>query len=745
MKIFKWLAALPVTLALVACGGGGGSAGAQVVGSGTDAGTGTGTGSVASAAMTLHLLDSTGAVLASPTLSQTEARNLKVTLKNAAGAVQAFKRVVVTLDSPLAVLTPQSGTQLTDAAGVAVFAIAPASVTSSGAVTATAKASVDGAEVSKTLDLQITAGNVALSGLSVTPASVQLGQSVNVSVNASINGQHAASNSVTVAITSTCGTVSPASAQVDSSGKASAVIQTTVAGSCSVAATTAGVASPATASYTVTTAPVTGIQFVQVSPSVIYQQDSVGANSSIVKFKVIDSNGNPVSGQTVNAALINATGGVHFCDAGASAGSAVSAAPSGEVSFSVCSGTQPETVQVRATLAGASGIFTDSNILTVQTGLPTQRFFDIAADRWNFYAGGLFTSQYSGDSVNITVRLADRQGNPVPNGTPVVFVTEGGQINKSNISSCIVSDGNGGCTVPLIGQEYRPLGSMNVDGSPLGDPRPGRVTVLAMADGEESFVDKNNNNRYDPGELFEDLGVPFMDKNEDGLLTLAYKNRGINTDEGEVSYPIAAAAVGTSACPSNSNPWLSQPGTCNGAWNGSGTKPDGSRYTPTKVRRDIVIVFSGGEIGLPNAQSTESGANCKHSVATKNPQTNKYDDGYDDSISFLKPDQTDAGYRTKLMSCTNELVKVRLADRDGNPLPADAKISLVVHKAKTDSTCAASLLGSDTVGNSTEPTLHLAQLENCAVGDTIDFKVEVVAGSLKKVSQFTVTVPKPVP
>lgn len=704
MKMLRWVVAPLMVAALAACGGGGGSAGTQVVGSGTDTGTGTGTGSVTSSAMSLQLVDSTGAVLASPTLSQTEARNLKVTLKNAAGAVQAFKRVAVTLDSPLAVLTPQSGTQLTDAAGVAVFAIAPASVTSSGAVTATAKASIDGVEAEKTLDLQITAGNVALSGLSVNPASVQLGQSVNVSVNASVNGQPAASNSVTVAITSTCGTVSPASSQVDSSGKASAVIQTTVSGSCSVAATTAGIASPATASYTVTTAPVTGIQFVQVSPSVIYQQDSVGANSSIVKFKVIDSNGNPVSGQTVNAALINPTGGVHFCDAAAVAGSAVSAAPSGEVSFSVCSGTQPETVQVRATLAGVSGIFTDSNILTVQTGLPTQRFFDIAVDRFNVYVGGLFTSQYSGGEFNITVRLADRQGNPVPNGTPVVFVTEGGQINKSNISSCIVSDGNGGCSVPLIGQEYRPLGSMNVDGSPLGDPRPGRVTVLAMADGEESFVDKNNNNRYDPGELFEDLGVPFMDKNEDGVLTVTYKNRGRNTDEGEVSYPIAAEAKGSVACPDNSNVWLSQPGTCNSTWNGSGTKPDGSRYTPTKVRRSIVVVFSGGEIGQPGQ--------------------------YDASIPLAN--------RTAVLFSARNSIIVRLADLNGNPLPAGATISTSVRPETSD--CTAKLLDSD-ISSTSEPTVHEAILEKCSGGEIIEFTVEVTAGTLSKTSMFTVMVP----
>lgn len=728
MKIFKWLVALWVTLALVACGGGGGSAGTVAVGTETGTEGGTGGGTTAAATMTLQLVDAAGAVLSPPSLSQTETRNLKVTLANAKKEPQSFKRVSVTLDSQLAVLTPQSGAQLTDASGVALFAIAPASVASSGAVTATVKASVDGAEVSQTLDLQITAGHVTLSGLTVTPASAQLGQSVNVSVNASVNGLPAASNSVTVAFSSACGTVSPASAAVDASGKASAVIQTTGVGSCSVSALAAGVAQSVSASFTVATAPVTGIQFVQASPAVIYQSDSVGANSTLVKFKVIDSNGSPVGGQTVNAALVNGTGGLHFCDSSASGNMAVSAATTGEVSFSVCAGTQPETAQVRATLAAAAGIHTDSNILTVQTGLPTQRFFDIGADRWNFYAGGQFTSQFSGDSVNITVRLADRQGNPVPNGTPVVFVTEGGQINKSNISSCIVSDGNGGCSVPLIGQEYRPLGAS------VGDPRPGRVTVLAMADGEESFIDANNNNRYDPGEKFEDLGVPFMDKNEDGTFTAAYTNLRRGTAEGEVSYPIAAEAKGMLPClQDNANPWLSQTNTCNQTWNGSGTKPDGSRYVPTKVRRSIVIVFSGGEIGVPNDQQKDA---CTHSISkiTKDG-TVTYPGDFNDSIPMKD--------RTQVMECDEARIKVRLADRDGNPLPADAKLSVEVRKPET-SQCTAKLLG-EVIGNSTEPTIHTAILDKCAGDESIDFKVEVVASSLKKVSQFTVVVPLSAP
>ena len=716
MKTCNWIVTPLVALALAACGGGGGSAGTQAVGTDTGSGTGTGGGTVSAATMTLQLLDSADQPLASPSLSQTEARKLKVTLKDAKGVAQAFKRVTVTLDNALAALLPQSGTQLTGADGVAWFTIAPASVTASGAVTATAKATLAGTEVSQILDLKIEPGNVALSGLTVAPAAVQLGQSVNVSAQVNVNGSPAASNSVTVAFASGCGTVVPASVPVDASGKASAVIQTTMSGSCTVSATAAGVSVPP-AGFLVTAAPITGIQFVAAAPTVIYQQDSVGVNSSLVKFKVIDSNGNPVAGQTVNADLINGTGGLHFCDPSASGKMAVSAATTGEVSFSVCSGTQPETAQVRAKLADPA-IFTDSNILAVQTGLPTQRFFDIAADRLNFYAGGLFTSKFNNDGVNITVNLADRQGNPVPNGTPVTLVTEGGQINSSNVSSCIIN--GGACTVKLIGQEYRPLGAS------VGDPRPGRATVFAMADGEESFIDANNNNRYDPGELFEDLGEPFIDKNEDGQFTGAYKNLIVNTDEGEVSYPIAADAKGNLPClQDNANPGLSRANTCNQVWNGSGTKPDGSRYTPTKVRRSIVIVFSGGEIGLPNSQSSS----CTHSVAA-DPNV----DGFPASI----PDQ----HHTRLMACSNTGMTVRLADRDGNPLPADAEVSVSLRKPD-GSQCSATLNGSN-IGNSIEPTSHTALLEKCSgVGEWLDFKVTVRVGTSSKTSVFSVLVPPP--
>lgn len=129
------------------------------------------------------------------------------------------------------------------------------------------------------------------------------------------------------------------------------------------------------------------------------------------------------SGVKVNASLTNTDGGINFCGSPATT---ISGAD-GVASFSVCAGTLPTTVQVTATLeAPNAAIATSSNLLTVQTGLPTQRFFDISATKLNFYAGGYFTSKVNNNSVDITVNAADRQGNPVPNGTKIVFVNEGG-------------------------------------------------------------------------------------------------------------------------------------------------------------------------------------------------------------------------------------------------------------------------------------------------------------------------------
>jgi hypothetical protein len=675
MKSIRFLVFTALTILLAACGGGGGSAG---VASG---GAGSGT-SAAAATMGLTLVDSAGTAIATHILSQTQPQFLKVVLKDSSGANVPYTRVTVTLDSTLAVLLPVSGTQLTDASGVVLMRIAPANVRASGTVLATASASVSTTALTKTYDLQINAGTVSLSAVSASPLSVQKGQSVNVAVNVTVNGAPAASNSVTVNFSSACGTVTPSSALVDSTGNAVAVVQTNTTGSCTVDAAVNGVTTAPT-SYTVTASPITGIQFVSAAPNLLYQSGSAGVSTSVVTFKVVDSVAAGVQGVTVNATLTNTDGGLNFCGSTSSGSSSGISSPDGTVTFSVCAGTLPATVQVRVELAGTASVFTNSNLLTVQTGIPTQRFFDISASQLNFFAGGYFTSKFNGNTVSLSVFSADRQGNPVPDGTKIIFVSEGGQINSSGLSSCLLVSGR--CSVNLIGQDYRPMGSAAAG----GDPRPGRVTVLAYTDGEEYFVDANNNNRWDTGELFEDLGSLYLDKDESASFAAAYTNLVTGTNEGEVTYPLPSGAVGGALCPTNSNIGLSVASTCNGVWDGA-----------TKVRRSIVIVFSGDEIGQPGS--------------------------YDATIPVAK--------RTQTISRTISEIVVQLADFDGNPLPATAGIAATVTVAGT--TCAVTLVGT-VIGNSTEPTTHTATLDKCVAGDVVSFKV--TAGT--KISSYSVTVP----
>lgn len=680
MKLFKYLLAAIVAVALTACGGGGGSAtssGSGTSGTGTTTSTASTTGS-----MTFELVNAEGVAVTGKTLSLTDAQYLQATVKDENGVFIPYTRVTFTLDSTEAVLVPVNGVQLTDASGIAKIKVAPANVGSQGIVGTTAKATVNGSDVTKNLDMSITPGIVKLEKLNVTPKTLQKGQALNVSVNVLVNDVAASSNSVGVTFSSNCGNVGSMPALVDATGKASTVVQTTATGDCQVTATYNAVS--LLGNFVVTAPPITALSFISASPEKIYQAGSSGVKTSIVSFKVIDSLGDGIASVPVSVRLSNLDGGINFCDGKTT--SQANSSTNGVVSFSVCSGTLPATVQIHAELENNASVFADSNLLTIQTGLPTQRFFDISATSLNIYAGGEFTTKFNGNETEITVFAADRQGNPVPAGTPIVFVSEGGQLVTSGSSSCIIGD-NGRCSVKLVGQNYRPLGS------PVGDPRPGRVTVLAYADGEESFVDANYNNRYDSEELFEDLGKMYLDKDESGNFSASYSNLVTGTDDGEFIYPVPASAIGTSVCPSNSNVGLSVAKTCNSKWDGL-----------TKVRRDIVIVFSGGEIGQPGDYHS--------TIPAKN--------------------------RTQIISRARDGIAVLLADLNGNPLPSNAGLAVEVLGGAD---CTAKFSGAN-IGNSTEPTAHAVILEKCVGGETVLFKVTVSNNGSSKETSFAVTVPK---
>jgi hypothetical protein len=292
-----------------------------------------------------------------------------------------------------------------------------------------------------------------------------------------------------------------------------------------VTANAGGINLSATTSVNVLSAEVGSIEFVSVSPaniSILGTGSLGGTESSIVKFRALDTNSNPVNNQRVNFSLNTDVGGIIFIPDFAFTNS------EGIVQTVINSGTVATSVRVQATIDERDpAISSQSSVLVVSTGIPDQDSFSLAAtvlnpEGWN----------RDGTEVEIVARLADAFNNPVPNGTAVSFTTEGGSVDPS----CITT--NGACTVTWRSQFPRPeghkLGDVNNTlhqpqvNNTMGQKWGGRATIIATAIGEESFPDLNGNARFDASEMTAFLGTDisgdkydlkeaFVDHNEDGF------------------------------------------------------------------------------------------------------------------------------------------------------------------------------------------------------------------------------------
>ena len=213
------------------------------------------------------------------------------------------------------------------------------------------------------------------------------------------------------------------------------------------------------------------IEFVSASPDSIVLQGTGGQGSesvSLLTFQVTGAQGNPLAQQTVDFALNTESGGLSLSPASGLTNS------QGQVSTRVTAGNVPTAVRVTASLTNSQNqmIQTQSDLLSVNTGLPDQNSISLAADNLNPEARNIL-----GQEVTVTARLADTFNNPVPDGTAVAFTTEAGSIQPS----CTTS--NGACSVTWT------------SALPIAEDH--RVTILATAIGHETLIDSNGNNVYD--------------------------------------------------------------------------------------------------------------------------------------------------------------------------------------------------------------------------------------------------------
>ena len=237
------------------------------------------------------------------------------------------------------------------------------------------------------------------------------------------------------------------------------------------------------------------IIFVSAQPTKIVLQGTGGQDSKTIStllFQVNGSLGNPLAQQEVSFALNTQTGGLSLSPLSGFTNS------QGQVSTRVTAGNVPTSVRVTAQVNSSSGniLRTQSDLLSVNTGLPDQNSFTLSASNLNPEAYDI-----SGQEVSIIARLADTFNNPAPDGTAVSFTTEGGIIEPS----CITSAGN--CSV--IWTSANPKTPDH------------RITILATAIGHETLFDANGNNSYDDAD-----GPAILDGTDSGLNSSQYGMTG---------------------------------------------------------------------------------------------------------------------------------------------------------------------------------------------------------------------------
>lgn len=342
---------------------------------------------------------------------------------------------------------------------------------------------------------QIAISNPALSAGGSSSLQVVLQQSDGTlytqTANVSFSSACGASGLATMPspVTTTTGIVSTTYAATGCSG--SDVISAT--------ATINGSPLSATGTVTVAAASIGSISFESAAPTNVALRGT-GApgrpETSTVVFRVLDQTGGARANADVQFALNTTVGGITLTPTTATSDA------NGRVQTVVNAGTVATTVRVTATVLNVTpSISTQSNQLTITTGIPDQDSVSVAALCPNVEAWSI-----DGTTVPVTVRLADRFNNPVPDGTAVTLSTEGGRVQPqcTTVSNATES---GFCTVNWTSSNPRPGGGLG---------QSGRSSVLATAIGEESFTDSNGNGTFDNGETFVDLAERFRDENENG-------------------------------------------------------------------------------------------------------------------------------------------------------------------------------------------------------------------------------------
>lgn len=636
MRINSWATLAIVTLiGLTGCGGGGSDSGCSVYSSGCG-GTSTDTGSSDSGTVATSSSGTVVLSLSNNTISASSPGTVSALVKKNDGTPLANVMVTFAVTNGSATVSPAR--VITDSTGSASTTLQPVAGTL-GADYVTAEVDLSSSvKLSTKATFTVSSVTVTMTGVLASPTSVDAyGASV---VTANIVGASSASP-VTVNFSSTCATagkatLSPATVTVTGT-TASTTYQDKACGTTDrINAVIAGTSQQGSVDLTVKAPSVQSLEFVSASPDKICLAGSGCSVSSVVSFRVKDQFGNPLKGQTVNFSL----------DIPNVAILSTASAPtdaSGIAQVSVSAKTLPTPVRVRGTMTSSDGstLTTVSNQLSINAGLPTQRAVSFSATAYNIDGW-----ETDGTVSTIRLQLTDRFANPVPDGTAISLVSEGASVIPAR---CQTIDGI--CSVKLVSSNYR--------------PNNGRVTVIAYAQGEESFEDLDGDNLYSAGEVFGDLGVVYIDKNENGAMDSSLGEYIVGSvangtwDSNTYVRTSRVFTLSSSALAPRLYQWSSVTGTCT-------STPLGQLSfspTPAACRQTVRFCMRDGNMAADDVGGNPIPAGAVLTVATKAKGATALVDGTPVSSVATAP--------------TSHLVMVELSDC-GTPLESGGAIDLTV-------------------------------------------------------------------
>lgn len=503
------LTALSLALVLASCGGGGSGSSIDVVappvdptvsggtgGTGTGGTGGTGTGGQTSTLKisSINLYDAEGNITDVVDVNGAQAR---VVVVDASGKALSKALVSFAIDGAGISLTQTtSGSVLTDENGMAQVYLKPDNVNVTGAYTLTATAKIgEGSDTGYTT-FSAQATNLKLSAMKFDKTSLDSGGQTGFEVMVK-DDQGAAVPNILLNFVASCGQLTE-SQSTDVTGVVRGTYKsinsdnTLCSDRVSITATSASGLSK-TGSVTVATPAPTSIVYTTTDDIVLGKKGSGSSSTNAIEFTVY-SNSTPLPNTEVLVEKDNAPKDFSFGVDGNIKPITLKTDDKGVLKVNLYPGGTAGAVEIRATLVADKDKTALAKNITVATSRVTQQGLSLSMSQ------NVISADVDGNPLTMTARMVGTDGNPVPDGTVVYFSTEGGMIQPSQPSKGGVS------TVTFTTQKPRPID--------------GRVSVLAIVEGEKQYTDQNKNNAWDAGEPFvgnignTNIGNTYRDDNE---------------------------------------------------------------------------------------------------------------------------------------------------------------------------------------------------------------------------------------